>query len=227
MAKKNSLVYEFEQWLKKGYDDGAKYFKAVYLTERNEAIPQEFIGDDITDNIRAMFCRPLEFISDRLSQKKVTAEFAIPIIDASWEDSTYFCLTYKGRVLHSNHYKAWHFYFENRGALNEFLTAIWNECLEKIEKMVDDADLYLFQFKIRQGEYEYIHTHTLRAKNDDEALQKAKDYLKDFYGESGVEIEDDGMICRYNHDEVIGEIERVEKIDIKDLLSITEVGSNV
>lgn len=223
---KTPLVNEFQKWLADNRDDGKDYFKAVYLTPRDEAIPSEYIGDDVTDDIRSMFNRVLDFISDRLmKQKKTVSEFAVPMVDASWEDSTGYALMYKGRVLYRNYMKAWHFYFESKKDFEEFLQGIWDDCIKALEQAVDDEDLYLFSFVVRQGEYEHSYTHTLRAKSEAEALKKAKAYLRDFYGEDNVEVEEGGMAYHYNGGDMIGEMGRVEKINLKKLLDYLTVES--
>jgi hypothetical protein len=171
-----------------------------------------------------MYSRPLNFISDKLMEEKRTVgEYAVPMVDASWEDSTGFALMYKNRVLFKNYMKAWHFYYESEKDFEEFLQGIWDDCIKALEQIVDDEDLYRFEFTVRQCEYEHSYRKLIRAKSEEEALKIAKKYLRDFYGEESVEVAENGMVCRYNGGELIGEFDQLEKIDLKRLVDILTI----
>lgn len=218
---KTSLVNEFKLWLIAEFGEVKGYYERVYLTPRDTAVPEDDIGDDVTEDIRCMYSRPLNFISDRLMKQKKTVGFAVPMVDASWEDSTGYALMYKDRVLYKNYTKAWHFYFESEKDFEEFLQGIWDDCIKALEQMVDDEDLYYFDFIIRQGQYEHFNRKAVRAKDEKEAYKKAMEYIRDFYGESLTKEKDGEFI--YNDGEIIGEFKGISRTNVKNLVELLTI----
>jgi hypothetical protein len=101
---------------------GGDAFRALYLTERDTCIPDDFItSDELYDDIHSMYYHVLEGVAAELRERS-GAQHAIQItIDPSYEDTTYFVMHTSDRVLLSGGRKAGHFWWESEAAMAEEL----------------------------------------------------------------------------------------------------------
>jgi len=136
---KTPLVDEFEEWHKSNYDGEDTYIKDMYLSKYDGCLSDKWMGEDILLDIRSKFARPINYIIDRLEEQKIIDKWAVPIIDASYEDSTHFAIIYEGKVLCHDYYKAWGLQNMTREELDNFLNGIWFACLKALGVEVQEA----------------------------------------------------------------------------------------
>lgn len=151
MPSKTQMVEEFQRWMiDQDYEE--EYIQDVYLdkNESNGCVPDEYIEDDVNDAIRIKFSRVLNFISDRLKEKRITKGYPVPIVDPSWEDSSGIFLFYGKVIIYQQYIKAWHFRFDSRKELDDALWEIWEICVKNINAIVHANDL--IQLKQYLGE---------------------------------------------------------------------------
>lgn len=140
---KTPLFNGFELWMESNYPELDSYVWDVYLTDSEECIPDEYMGDDIMKAIRSKFHRPLEYIGDlvcaELKSKKRPLIFTF--IDPDYEDATAYALLmtdHKTGVTHVLYYatcKAWHFEFENMAQFEEELRTIYNIVKKALKRL--------------------------------------------------------------------------------------------
>lgn len=140
---KTPMLDEFEKWAKE-YEMEEDYIKDVYLTECDGCIPSQYLGDDVTRDIRSKFARPLNFIIEKVQKElgvKRNGLWLYPMIDADYEDCTHYAIllthqdTGKRDVLYYNSNKAWHYWFQTREDFEKELFDIYVEVHKNLTQL--------------------------------------------------------------------------------------------
>lgn len=102
-----------------GAEDGVNVFQRLYLEERDACIPDEFIGEEILDDIHSLFYYPLEALRQELAERVGRQQMMLIAIDPSWQDTTLFVIHTGQRVVFSGGLKAWNLWWESEDAMAE------------------------------------------------------------------------------------------------------------
>jgi len=142
-VKKQNLRQQFEHFLLTDYPSDAgetlkeaqKYAKEMYFSDPDGSIPDQYIGEDILNDINSKFYRVLSFIRSLFEAKHPEAKDVFINVDPSYEDHTcYVVHQYSShKVLLSGNDKAWNFWWRNVYEFKRFVTSTL-EAMEEIYK---------------------------------------------------------------------------------------------
>lgn len=94
-----------------GFDEeGAE---EIWFTKNEGCFPEGLIGDDLMKNIIDKFYVPLAFVGDLLRDSLGLPSSVSVTVMPSYEDSTFYTVTYKHLLLEEGDEKAWNFWFAN------------------------------------------------------------------------------------------------------------------
>lgn len=107
-------------------------FAALYLSERDGCLPEEFEDVDVTAGIHAMYYAVLDSLRVELRQRAFPRELLQIVIDPSYEDTTTFIVHNSDRVVFADDRKAWHFFWESEDAMAEELEEWYQAAWERM-----------------------------------------------------------------------------------------------
>lgn len=140
------LLDDFERWIEINHPDSelyAHYIERIYLADYTGSLPPDWpLSDDTVRDIREKFAMLLTFIIDRLHDKEITKRRATLVIDASYDDETYYVILTETKVLYFNHMEAWHLKKMTRGELDYFLREIWDTTVKALGGYDDGRPMY-------------------------------------------------------------------------------------
>jgi hypothetical protein len=112
-------------------------FRKLYLENRHDCVPSEFIGDDLLYAIKGKFYWPFDAVRTQLEKGFGNDRSIYICVNPCWDDTTYSLLTLGNEHLLLSHgSKPWTFWWENESELREDLrrwhqtaTARYRECV--------------------------------------------------------------------------------------------------
>jgi hypothetical protein len=110
------------------------YIQKIYFEDPKGCIPDEYIGEDLMNDIQSKFYFPLAFLRLLFFSKHAAFrnETLIITIDPSYESPTnYNLILYERRiVLLQDNWAAWKFWFDNDDAFDNWI----NTCLTEMDE---------------------------------------------------------------------------------------------
>lgn len=114
--KKNAATYF--------YSDRHIALREMYLEEPNGCVPEAYLGDDVNKNIYEKFYAVLDAIREEVGVDGIDI-----YIDVSYESDTVFIMTCGKTVLYKGYSKAWNFWWETLGDLEDYVYQIYREIM--------------------------------------------------------------------------------------------------
>jgi hypothetical protein len=151
-------------------DTPEKRLARLYLTPRDEAVPDEDLGDDIHDDIYDLFYWPLSVIRDKVNPKLMIT------IEPSYDDTTYLQLAHVevGLTHWKTWIKAWNFTFDNEAEFNKWAQSVADSLKPKPLYVLVDV-------------VEYV-TESARVFTDKvKAVEAAEEGSEPYWGKDNVE----------------------------------------
>lgn len=122
----NEALGDFED------ESRADPFKDVYLTPRDTAVPDAYLGDDLLLDIRELYARFLWSIADELRSRHIQAPAAWIAVDPSYEDTTVAVLGSGEELLYLHVSKAWNFHWPDEASLARELEDIYGRAEQRL-----------------------------------------------------------------------------------------------
>lgn len=125
----------FRRYIEENYGRSREEIEAIWFKDNEGCYPEEYIGEDLMNDIINKFYEPLDFVRHLLEKEGIVKPFDIKItVMPSYEDATVYTVTYKGEVvLEEGIRKAWHFWFGSDKEFNEWVEETLREWMKKIK----------------------------------------------------------------------------------------------
>lgn len=125
---------EFRQYETEECRRDVEETNAVWFKDADGCYPVGYLGEDLLNDIMTKFYEPLSFVRELLEDEMKRSPLHIRIaVMPSYEDHTFYVVTYDGRVvLEQNGEKAWNFFFERDQDFNKWV----EETLERWRRKI-------------------------------------------------------------------------------------------
>jgi len=140
--RKRKIMSKFVKAFRKFIDEETGYDEDcvdnMYLKDPGGCVPEEYIGDDLLQDIKDKFYFPHRFVADfvemELNLMDKHKEFIFTCIDPSYEDRTIVLVTFKDIIVFHGGDKAWNFWFHSEEELERYLEDVYITIINKLKE---------------------------------------------------------------------------------------------